>query len=120
MTKLDDLTRRNIRYILFRLQTEAAGGAKAKEEKTGIMKLVGKIREHFEEQEDFGGWEKFAKTWDVDEKSPLVATKRNSSIQTEWNKILKAEAKELPASPARDDSGKFVSKKTGFLGKLLG
>ena len=115
-----------MRYILFRLQTEATGGAKAKEEKTGIMKFVEKIREHFEEQDDFGGWEKFAKTWDVDDKSHLVAVKRNSSIQTEWNKILKDEAKELPIAtvetspaPSRDSTGKFVSKKKGFLGKLL-
>lgn len=132
MIKFDDLTRRNIRYIAFRLQTETAGGAKAKKEKEGIMQFVEKIKSHMEEQEDFGGWDKFAKTWDVDEKSPMVAVKRNSSIHTEWNKVLKAEAKELPGKEAasetapalattpRDASGKFVSKRTGFLGKLLG
>ncbi len=116
--KFEDLTRRNIRYICFRLQTEATGGAKAKKEKEGIMAFVDKIKEHMEDQEDFGGWDKFAKTWDVDEKSPLVAVKRNSSIQTEWNKILKEETKELPVTvssspaprrtPMRDAHGKFV------------
>ncbi len=93
---MDKLTRRNIRYICFRLQTEAQGGAKAKKEDEGIMQYVDEVKEHMESQDDFGGWDKFGKTWDVDDKSPLVAVKRTSSIQTAWNKILKEEAKELP------------------------
>ena len=64
------------------------------------MQYVDKIREHMEEQEDFGGWVKFAKTWDVDDKSPLVTVKRTFSIQTEWNKTLKKESKELPLAEA--------------------
>jgi hypothetical protein len=76
------------------------GGNDAKKEKKGIMQYVDEIRKHMEEQDDFGGWEKFAKTWDVDEKSPLVALKRTSSIQTEWNKALREEAKGLPLAEA--------------------
>ncbi len=96
MNKLENLTRRQIRYICFRLMTQSEGGAKASKEKEGVMSFVDEIKEHMEDQEDFGGWDKFSKTWDVDEKSPLVAVKRISSVQTEWNKILKAETKELP------------------------
>lgn len=120
---MDKLTRRNIRYICFRLQTEAEGGNIAKVEKTGVMSYVDKVRKQMESQEEFGGWKKFAKTWDVDEKAKLVAVNRTSSIQTEWNKVLKKEAKKLPtlasnkvsplpsATPPRGPGGKFVSKK---------
>lgn len=102
MTKIEDLTRRQIRYLCFRLQTEVEGGNKATREETGLMSFVDKIKEHMEEQEDFGGWKMFAKTWDVDEKSPLVVVKRTSSIYSDWNKILKEEAKELPKEKVQE------------------
>lgn len=98
--KLSDLNRRQLRYICFRLQTEATGGVKALPEDTGPMLLVSEIKSNYEEQDDFGGWNNFAKTWDIDVKSPLVAVLRTSSIYTDWNKVLKAEAKELPTTPA--------------------
>lgn len=118
---MDKLTRRNIRYICFRLQTEAEGGNNAKPEKTGAMRYVEKVKKQMESQDEFGGWKKFGKTWDVDEKAQLVAVNRTSSIQTEWNKILKKQAKELPTTPSthplastppRGPGGKFVSKKS--------
>ena len=119
---MKDLTRRQIRYICFRLQTEAEGSNKAAPEKTGIMNLVDEIKEHIEMQEDFEGWKMFAKSWDVDQNSPLVVVKRNSSIYTDWNNVLKKEAKSLPpaivkkkvnkkVSPQRGPGGRFVSKK---------
>lgn len=125
--KMKDLTRRQIRYICFRLQTEAEGGNKALTEKTGVMSLVGKVKAHMESQDDFGGWKMFAKTWDVDEKSPLVVVKRTSSIYTDWNNVLKKGAKDFPQvaqttkiiempdtskknTPLRDANGKFISK----------
>ena len=92
---MDELTRRQIRYICFRLQIEAEGGNKAKKD-NGPLKFIDEIKEHIETQADFGGWEKFGKTWDVDGKAPLVVVIRTSSIQTEWNKIVETEAKELP------------------------
>lgn len=132
---MKDLTRRQIRYICFRLQNEAEGLSKAIPQKTGVMQYVDKIKEHMEEQDDFGGWKMFAKTWDVDEKSPLVVIKRTSSIYTDWNKILKKGAKDMPTpaqttkiieeevkapeeddviknktTPQRDENGKFISK----------
>ncbi|OGE28863.1 hypothetical protein A2867_02870 [Candidatus Daviesbacteria bacterium RIFCSPHIGHO2_01_FULL_40_11] len=104
---MDKLTRRNIRYICFRIQTEALGGAKADKEKEGIMQYVDEVKEHMESQDDFGGWDKFAKTWDVDDKTQLVAVTRKSSIQTDWNIILKKEAKELPVEKEK----KFLTNK---------
>jgi len=113
---MNDLTRRNIRYICFRLQTEAEGGNKATPEETGIMSHIDEIKEQMEAQEEFGGWKKFGKTWDIDEKAKLVAVNRTSSLQTEWNKVLKKEAKDLPtvhtasSTPLRGPGGKFISK----------
>jgi len=97
---MDELTRRQIRYICFRLQIEAEGGNKAKKD-NGPLKFIDEIREHMETQSEFGGWEKFGKTWDVDGKAPLVVVIRTSSIQTEWDKVVEAEAKELPVEPKK-------------------
>ncbi len=97
MTKIENLTRRQIRYLCFRLQTEIEGGNKATEEETGIMSYVNLIKEHLEDQDDFGGWPNFAKTWDVDQKSPLVTIRRTNSIHSEWNRVLRKLAKELPS-----------------------
>lgn len=126
--KMKDLTRRQIRYLCFRLQTEADGGAPADPAEGGVMSLIEEVKDHMESQDDFGGWNMFAKTWDVDENSPLVVVKRTSSIYSEWNKVLKKESKDLPPAPVttkiietpppaknskRDASGKFVSGKKG-------
>ncbi|MEK7526143.1 MAG: hypothetical protein AAB546_01545 [Patescibacteria group bacterium] len=111
---LKDLTRRQIRYICFRLQTAAEGGAKVDESEGGIMELAWQIKDHMESQEDFGGWAKFARTWDVDDKAPLVAILRTHSIQTEWNKILKEETKVIPVqtqeeiNTAKEERRKFL------------
>jgi hypothetical protein len=139
---MDKLTRRNIRYICFRLQTEAEGGPKAKPDQGGIMSNVLMVKKRLEAQEEFGGWKKFAKTWDVGEKETLVAVSRFSSIQNDWNKVLKKEAKDLPLAkekketpatteiaaaetpaappptPPRGPGGKFVSKKKSFWDNL--
>lgn len=98
--KITDLTRRQIRYICFRLQTQAEeGGPVASGNESGPMSLVHEIKKHMESQDDFGEWKMFAKTWDVDEKSPLVVVKRTSSIYTNWNNVLKKGAKDLPIPP---------------------
>ncbi len=114
---MDNLTRRNIRYICFRLQTEAEGGSPAAIDETGIMQYVEEVKKSMEQQSEFEGWKKFAKTWDVGEENPLKAVNRLSSIQNDWNKILKKEAKELSVTQPkkvvqRGAGGRFVSKKT--------
>lgn len=105
MTKIEDLTRRQIRYLCFRLQTEIDGGNKATQETEGTMSFVGLIKEHMEDQDEFGGWKNFAKTWDVDHKSPLVTVKRSNSIHSEWNRVLRKLAQELPPQEPK----KFLS-----------
>ncbi|MFZ2202243.1 MAG: hypothetical protein WAV56_02490 [Microgenomates group bacterium] len=99
--KIEDLTRHEIRYLCFRLQTEADGGNPATKESEGILSLVDRIKDHFEDQDDFGGWRNFAKTWDVDHKSYLVAVKRVSSIHSEWNHVLKKQTHDLPTAPKK-------------------
>lgn len=92
---MDKLTRRQIRYICFRLQIEAEGGNKAQPDKLHL-RFVDEVKKHMEGQSEFDGWKNFGKTWDVGNKAPLVIVSRTSSIQTEWNKVLEKEAKEFP------------------------
>lgn len=104
---MEELTRRNIRYICFRIQTALGGGAKIDKDENGIMQYAEDIKKHMESQEDFGGWDRFGKTWDADDKSPLVIVARTSSIQSQWNTILKEEVKELPVEKEK----KFLTNK---------
>jgi len=90
---MNELTRRQIRYICFRIQTEEAGGFQLDSE--GFLSSAPELKAHLEGQEDFGGWDKFAKTWDVDEKAPLVAVLRTSSIASDWNKEVEKTAKDV-------------------------
>jgi len=94
---MENLTRRNIRYICFRLQTAEKGGVSPPLDiKEGIMRFAKEIQEHMQTQEGFGGWGKFAMTWDVDELSPWVVVRRKSSIYSEWNRTVEREARDLP------------------------
>ena len=94
---MEELTRSNIRYICFRLKTESEGGPKASPAGTGVMSHVVEIKEHMEPQEFFGGWDKFGVTWDVDGISPLVIIRRKTSLETEWNKVVAKQARDIPA-----------------------
>lgn len=89
-----DLTKRNIRYICFRLKDIADGGAPMTS--GGLMEYSDEVKSHMESQSDFGGWNNFGKTWDVDKKAFLVVVLRTSSIQSEWDKIVADEAQDLP------------------------
>lgn len=91
---MNDLTRRNVRYICFRLRTEALGGVKATGD--GILTHVQEIKDHMSEQSYFGGWEKFGVTWDVDEKAYLVVVLLIKSLESEWNAVVKENAIDLP------------------------
>jgi len=95
---MEELTRSNIRYICFRLKTESEGGPKASPTDAGVMSHVAEVKEHMEPQDGFGGWDKFGITWDVDKISPLVVMRRKTSLETEWNKVVNANARELPAA----------------------
>lgn len=91
---MTSLTRSKIRYICFRLQSEKIDGIPLS--KDGALKYAIDVKEHMEDQDYFGGWEKFGKTWDVDEKAPLVVIPLKKSLESEWNSILNKTAKPLP------------------------
>jgi len=91
---MDELTRRNVRYICFRLRSEEVEGKVA--EGDGIMDYVAEIRQHMESQSLFGGWENFGVTWDVDEKAHFVVVSLKKSHESVWNAMVEETAKELP------------------------
>ena len=95
---MEELTRSNIRYICFRLKTESEGGPKASPTDSVVMSHVAEVKEHMETQEFFGGWDKFGITWDVDSISPWVVVRRRTSLETEWNKQVARNARELPVA----------------------
>lgn len=84
MSKTKELTRRQIRYLLFRLRTQEIGGAKAP------TKLPRGFKKSFTEQPKFRGWASFGVTWDVAEKpdSPWTIVFRDKSLEQEWNEVL--------------------------------
>jgi len=84
------LGRRNVRYQLYRIRTEAEGGASHKAKQ---------IKLYYEKQPGFTRWVGFAREWDVDSegKHHLIVRRRNSEEQ-EWNYKLSGLAVELPWS----------------------
>ena len=75
------LTRRQVRYQLYRFRTETLGGPKASKSKRAKA-----LREHFEAQDGFTDWIHFAERWDVGEEGEhdrLV--KRKIGELAEWN-----------------------------------
>jgi len=100
---MNNLTRRNIRYICFRLQTEASGGDASIG--NGIMTHAKEIKKHMESQSNFGGWKNFGITWDVDNKAFLVVVLLTKSIESEWNIVVESEAKELPKTKEKKKNG---------------
>ena len=86
------MSRKAIRYWLFRKQNEVQGGAKAADTPTDVLS-------NFEKQPAFvlaGGYKTFAETWDLDRDDPLMIVPRNQSIADEWNEHLQAAAVPLP------------------------
>jgi hypothetical protein len=89
---LEHLTKREVRYICFRLLQEYDGGNDAVD-----IPFLDEVRVHLEKEEDFDGWINFGKTWDVSEKSPLVAVRRIKSIASEWNTEVEKTAIDFPS-----------------------
>ena len=89
---MKNLTKKQIRYICFRLQIEDDGGNKAKKDSLHL-KFVNEVKTHMEKQDNFDGWKNFGRTWDVGEKAFLVAVLRTSSIESDWNDVVEKEAK---------------------------
>ena len=89
------LQRRRIRYLLYRLQAEAA-------EDKPRPDLPEGFEEFFESQKWFDGWGNFAVTWDVgdpmDEESrgsadPFEVLPRYMSVWEEWDEEIEAHVK---------------------------
>jgi hypothetical protein len=70
--------RKQVRYWLFRLKTEADGGPKA----VGVPRG---LRAYFKKAEWFDGWENFGVTWDVESDDPTTTRPRYESIHEEWD-----------------------------------
>ena len=102
---MEELTRREVRYWLFRFGTEARGEAKANNAPSGL-------KAHFEEQmedldirflnkKDF--WENFAKKWDVGEEDYWTVRSRTFSVWEEWEAVLRKVAPVLPGLEHLED-----------------
>lgn len=112
---MDTLTRRQVRYICFRLKTAATGGESASGD--GFLEHADEIKDHFESQDDFDGWKQFGVTWDVGEKAHLVAVILKQSHASTWNRILKKEAKPFPSLPISEDLPDSKAKKSSKYGR---
>lgn len=104
---METLTRRNIRYICFRIQIEEESGKKLAGG-DGILLFVPEVKAHMESQNLFNGWAKFGHTWDVDEKAPLVVVSRTSSVHSEWNMVVEKNAREMTEVKTKDGTWKKV------------
>lgn len=82
------MTRRQIRYLISRLRTEATGGV-------GPPVLPDGFRESFERQDKFRGWPNYQKVWDVDESGWGIVL-LDISAEDAWNKLLMEKVPELP------------------------
>ena len=100
---MHNLQRRKIRYWLYKYKKEALEGRL--DLSNGAPKG---LKEHFESQTLFTGWENFAVNWDLPhvrrdctittcrcgpEVVPLEATRRYKSMTEEWDDLLMTQTK---------------------------
>jgi len=78
--------RKNVRYLLYRLQTEV------KSEGTNLApeKANNQFKQKFTSQELFDGWKNFSITWDVALSDPFRIVHRTKSLKEEWDELVKA------------------------------
>lgn len=88
------LTRRKVRYLCFRLKTEAEGGEPAPE-------LPAAFKETFEGQELFRGWAAFGVSWDVGKEDFWSITLLKESLAKKWEKTL---LQKVPVFPGLEDN----------------
>lgn len=82
------MTRRQIRYLLSRLRTQATGGVESPELPDGFA-------ETFERQDKFRGWANYQKIWDVDDTGWFIVL-LDVSAEDAWNKLLAEKVPEIP------------------------
>lgn len=80
--------RKDVRYKLYRLRTEAEG-------KSSASDVSDDFRKHFENQPFFKGWKFFAALWDVSLLDPMQVVARDHSEIEEWEAIVRAKFPQL-------------------------
>lgn len=84
--------RKNIRYILYRLKTEAEGMGSCEasliKERTGMTKKG--FKELFESQDQFTGFKFFSINWDVDFLNPKKIVHRDFTDAEIWENIVRS------------------------------
>lgn len=87
--KYRGLSRREVRYRLYRIQS-----GKTVNNKDGL-------KQFFETQVHFDGWHNFGVTWDVGKEGVFpeghwIAVKRKKSVLQEWEEIVAKHVQEFP------------------------
>ena len=82
LTSVGRRARKQVRYQLYRLRTDALGKASADSTQ--------EFRESFESQPLFKGWRFFAETWDVALDDPMRVVARLHTEQEEWDAVVAA------------------------------
>lgn len=106
---MKDMKRRHIRYWLYKYKKETLEG------KSGLSNGAPKgLKEHFEAEPLFTGWENFAVNWDLPhaekgctivsctcglEVVPLKAVRRYKSMTEEWDDLIMTQTKVIQISP---------------------
>jgi hypothetical protein len=86
--------RKEVRYQLYRLRTDAEGKNSHESTKTFIKK--------FEDQPYFDGWRNFGTTWDVAQDDPYRIVHKTLSEQEEWDEVVRSKF------PQIDHNGKVT------------
>lgn len=74
--------RKDVRYKLYRIQTETNGGAASQVDED--------FKEKFEVQDMFEGWRLFGINWDVSMEDPYRVVHRVKSLSEEWDELIMA------------------------------
>lgn len=90
-----NLTRREVRYWLFRFRKEVLQSVSSNGSPKGL-------KGHFEKQKGFKTWKDFAVKWDVppgepNDIVPLQMMPRKFSVWEEWQATMRSEVKVHPA-----------------------
>ncbi|GAH00147.1 unnamed protein product [marine sediment metagenome] len=73
------LSRREVRYHLYRIRTYEEGGSSHK---------ANALKEYYERQKGFTNWSGFARTWDVGDEGHHKIVEREFTEEQEWNSEL--------------------------------
>ena len=93
--RLGELTRKQVRYHLYRLKNEALGGSSTEDCKS-IVKPLLKFFKELQWFDILGGIEQFSIKWDVSEHDPLAMAPRDRSVLAEWHDELEPLINDLP------------------------